>query len=325
VSPTADASGGLLFNALLQPVVRWLRRARIPAPVGATIVVLLALGVLGGAGLLLSRPVQDWAQQAPQRLSAARTKLEQLRRPVQQVTRTVERIQQEATGGDSVGRGKGSPPPPAPGPGLATRLFGTTASLLGGILEATVLVFLLLATGDLFSRKLARAVPPSRVRDAPGLIRRIEDVVSRYIVATALINAGQAVAVALVMQLLGMPEPFLWGLLTFGLEFLPYLGAAFMIAMLSVVSFATFQGLGHILLVPGSYFAITTIQNNVVSPFVYGNRLRLNPVAVLLAVLFWWVLWGVAGAFLAVPILATVKLIADASGQWKRLGEALEE
>jgi predicted PurR-regulated permease PerM len=98
---------------------------------------------------------------------------------------------------------------------------------------------------------------------------------------------------------------------TVGLEFIPHLGAAGMIGLLTVTAFGQFDSMGSILLVPGSYLVITTLQNNLVSPFVYGQRLQLNPVAVFVGVLFWWFLWGVAGAFLALPFFATLKIVAD--------------
>src|SRR5215204_5624818 len=82
------------------------------------------------------------------------------------------------------------------------------------------------------------------------------------------------------MWLLGMPQPFLWAVLTFGLEFIPYLGGAVMVGLLTIVAFTTFDSLGRTLAAPGAYLAISTLQNNVVSPLVYGQRLRLNPVAV---------------------------------------------
>ena len=81
-------------------------------------------------------------------------------------------------------------------------------------------------------------------------------------------------------------------MLTFCLEFIPYLGGAAMIILLSLVGLATFDSVGHAFLPPLVYLAITTLQNNLVSPIAYGRRLRLNPVAVLVGVLFWYALWG---------------------------------
>jgi predicted PurR-regulated permease PerM len=147
----------------------------------------------------------------------------------------------------------------------------------------------------------------------------------RYLLVTLFINLGQAVIVGLVMWALKMPSPILWGLFTLVLEFVPYLGATVMVAALTVVAFATFDNIGHTLAVPGSYLVITTLQNNVVSPYLYGQHLKLNPVAVLVGVLLWWFLWGIPGAFLAVPIIATIKIISDHVEPLKPVGEFLGE
>jgi predicted PurR-regulated permease PerM len=316
----------LLFTAVFRPLVRLLGQVRVPAPASATIVVLGVLTLIGAGGFLLSLPLQDWAQEAPKTLAAARTKLDKLRRPVQQATRAVAKLQQEVVG--EGGRAQASPtaPPSSPlAPVYLTKALGTTASLLGGFLETIVLLFLLLATGDLFTRKLAVVIGKPAQGSAEGTVEKAEAVVRRYLVVTALINLGQGAVVGLVMQALGMPNPVLWGVLTFFLEFLPYLGGAFMIAFLTITAFATFQGVGHILLVPASYLAITTIQNNAVSPFAYGSSLRLNPVMVLAVTLVGWFLWGVAGAFVAVPVLAAVKVFAEHASRGSRLAAVLGE
>jgi predicted PurR-regulated permease PerM len=98
-----------------------------------------------------------------------------------------------------------------------------------------------------------------------------------------------------------------------------------MIVLLSVVAFATFDSLGRNLAVPGSYLLVTTLQNNIVSPLAYGDRLKLNPVAVLLGVVFWWYVWGTPGAFLAVPLIATIKIVTCRIDRFAPVGEFLSE
>jgi predicted PurR-regulated permease PerM len=139
----------------------------------------------------------------------------------------------------------------------------------------------------------------------------VQQAVTRYLVATLMINVGQGIVVGLALWGLGLASPWLWGGLTVLLEFIPYLGAAGMMILLTATAFSQFDALGHILLIPGTYLVIGALQNNLVSPLVYGQRLKLNPVAVLVGVLFWWLLWGVAGAFLAVPFFAALKILAD--------------
>jgi predicted PurR-regulated permease PerM len=126
------------------------------------------------------------------------------------------------------------------------------------------------------------------------------------------------------MWALGMPAPALWAVLAFGLEFIPYVGGAVLVTLLSISAIATFDSFGHAILVPVAYLIISLLQNNVASPIFYGNRLKLNAVAVLIAVLFWGFVWGAVGAFLAVPLLAATKVLCDHLESLGPLGKFLE-
>jgi predicted PurR-regulated permease PerM len=316
----------LLFSILFRPVVRWLERRRVGAPVGAAVVVVLALAGLGAAGVALSVPVKSWVTKAPESMAAARERLARLRKPVQQLDSAAAQLQ---GGGQTGGGGKAqaeapAAPAPASSSPLLTRILGQTTSLVATTVEVVVLLWLLLASGDLFYEKMMRLRPVAADRRAAAKVANdTETAVAGYLVATALINVGQAAAVGLALWLIGLPDPALWAVLTFVLEFIPYLGGALMVGLLTIVAFTTFTGFWHILAAPGSYLAITTVQNNLVSPVVYGKRLRLNPVAVFVGVLFWWTLWGVPGAFLAVPIIATAKVLGDHLPTLRPLGEFL--
>jgi predicted PurR-regulated permease PerM len=304
----------LLFTALLRPLVRRFERAGLSAPIGASTVLVVFLGLLAAGGLVLADPVRSWMADAPGTLASAEQRLQKLRRPLQALTEAAQKVERSAGAGGPEGQ-QATPVAPAAGPnlaGLAARVFGTTTSLVGGLVEVVLLTFLLLASGDVFLKKLIKILPVRRERqEAIEIANETETVVAHYMVATALINAGQGAVVALTMWLLHVPNPLLWGILTFFLEFIPYLGAAGMLILLTLTGLATFDSVGHALLPPAAYLAISTIQNNLVSPVAYGRRLRLNPVAVLVGVLFWWYLWGVPGAFLAVPIIATFKILGE--------------
>ena len=311
----------VLFTSLLRPLVRWLETLRIPTAAGATVVLVVFLSAVGLGANALADPVRGWIAKAPQTLNEAETRLRKLRRPLQQITSAAERV--ESGGQPQGGQSRSGP---LSGPGIAARVFGTTTSLVGGIVEVLLFTFLLLASGDLFMQKLVKVLPFRGDKvTAVRIASEVEAAVSRYMGATALINLGQGVVVILAMLLLHMPSPVLWGVLTFFLEFIPYLGAAFMLIALGVVGLGTLDSVGHALLAPGAYLLITTLQNNLVSPIAYGHRLKLNPVAVLIGVLFWWYLWGVPGAFLSVPIIAAAKIMGDHIEGLESLGEFLAD
>ena len=298
----------LLLNALLRPVVRGLERLHVSTMVGATVVSLGLLAVLVGGGVALVNPVRTWVSQLPATFEAAGRKLAPARQSLEQVSQATHTLSESS--------GAPGAPPAAPAqpavPPFLVQIFGTTAALIAGLAEVLLLLYLLLASGDLFLRKLVEVLPLFRdKRMAVTVTEQVQQAVTQYIVATLMINVGQGVVVGLALWGLGMPYPWLWGGLTVLLEFIPYLGATGMIILLTATAFSQFDALGRILLIPGTYLVIAALQNNLVSPLVYGQRLKLNPVAVLVGVLFWWLLWGVAGAFLAVPFFATLKILAD--------------
>lgn len=314
----------ILMTVLFRPVVRWLHRLRMPVPAAAAVVVLGIIFVMLALAWSLSGPAQAWVQEAPARLGAAEEKLGRFKRPMQQVNEVAKKIEQVAE--PTTGPSKAAAPPPSPPTGLAGRFLGTTSKIVGGIVEVLVLMYLLLATGSLFPQKLIKVIRAFRDKKmALEVVDETESVVARYMAVTALINLCQGALVGVVLWWLGMPNPLLWGCATFVLEFVPYLGAAAMVLALSVVAFASFDNFWHIAAAPGSYLFITTLQNNIVSPYAYGNKLNLNPVAVLIGVLLWWFLWGTGGAFLAVPIIAAFKIISDRVEGLQAIGEFLGE
>jgi predicted PurR-regulated permease PerM len=318
---------GLLFTALFRPLVPILFRLGIPAPVTATLVVVGVLALFSGSIFLLAQPVKEWASEAPKTLAAARGKLDKIRRPIKQVSQAVEKAQKEVTGGEEKPKQEQAAAP-TPGLGISPfvgRVFATTAGILSTLLQTIVIVFLLLATGDLFSRKLGAVMPKPVKGTAKDAVEEAESVMRRYLVVTVLLAGGQGVVVALAFVLIGMPSPVLWGVLTLVLECLPYIGALFMVAAITVTAFATFDGIGQILLAPLAYITISTIQNNLISPFAYGSGLRLNALVVLLVVLVGWFLWGAAGAFVAVPLLAGVRILVERSNRDSTLATVLDE
>jgi predicted PurR-regulated permease PerM len=323
-----------LLTALLRPAVRWLEHRRLPTALGATIVMVLTISILAGVAWGLSVPAQGWAAKIPQSVAAAQAKLAQLRRSMQQVTKVAEQLQNpgQQPAGAPAGATRGgqqAPPPAAPTPpvaGYVARALGTTTSFIMGMVEVLLLSWLALASGDLFYEKLMRVLPRAAdKRVAAKVASESERVVGGYVLASALINVGQAIAVGLALWLIKMPDPVLWAMACFVLEFIPYLGGTLMVGLLAIVGLTTFDSPGHILAAPGAYLTITTLQNNLVSPLVYGHRLRLNPVAVLVAVMFWWTLWGVAGAFLAVPIVAALSVIGRHVSEMRPLSEFLSD
>jgi len=212
------------------------------------------------------------------------------------------------------------------GPRLSERFFGGTQTLVVGAMEMLILLYFLLAAGDLFLQKLIRVLPLLKDKKrAVSIARETEASISRYLFTVALVNIGLGIGVTLVMLLIELPNALLWGALAALAEFIPYVGATVMLGLLAMAGLVTFPSIGQALLVPGAYLTVNLIQANFVTPAVLGRRLTLNPVAILIGIVFWWWIWGVGGAFIAVPLLATLKIFCDHIESLAPIGEFLGE
>jgi predicted PurR-regulated permease PerM len=310
----------VLLDFLLSPLIRTMKRIRIPEPLGAALVIVGLLGVAGGTVYGLATPAREWVAKLPASVREAEDRLAKLRHPVEQVSKTAEQVEQATKVGDAAK----TPEVVVKGPSLTERLFGTTQTILITAFEVIVLLYFLLAAGDLFLQKLIKVLPQLKdKKKAVAIARETEASISTYLVTVTLVNLGLGLAVAGVMFLLKMPNPLLWGALAGLVEFIPYLGATAMVALLSLAGLVTFEQIGDALLVPVAYLGVNVLQSQFIAPLILGRRLTLNPVAIFIGLVFWWWIWGIPGAFIAVPLLATFKIFCDHIEALAPIGEFL--
>jgi len=301
----------VLLSFLLAPVMRALRRIHVPQPIAAAIVMLTLVGTTLYGIYALSGPASSWIALVPQSVRKIDDKVRALRRPVQKMNQAAEQVQHLATVGDA------TPDPNVQKveikeAGIAESVFSVTQGFFAGGMVVVILLYFLLASGDLFLRKLVRVLP--RLEDkkvAVEIARQIEDQISSYLLTVTCINVALGTVAGVVLSLIGMPNPVLWGVMIGTFNFVPYVGPFASMIVLTLVGVMTFDSIGHALVAPAVYFCIYAIEGNFITPALLGRRLSLNPVVIFLAVTFWGWLWGIGGALLAVPMLATVKIFCD--------------
>jgi predicted PurR-regulated permease PerM len=309
----------ILLDFLLSPLVRALRRVGLPEPAGAGVVMLGLVATLGLGVYYLARPAADYIELAPQSIERAREKIEGMRGSVAQMTEAAEQVERVT----DVGKDDG-PQVEIKGPSLTSQVFGGTTAFLSAATVVIFLTYFLLAVGDLFLQKLVAVLPQFKdKRVAVTIFRETEGQISLYLFTTTLINLGVGVVTGIVMHLLGMPNAVLWGVLAMVLNFVPYVGAVANMVLLALAALITFEDTGRALLVPGAFLALNLIESNLVTPVIYGNRMRLNTVALFIGLVFWWYIWGVAGAILAVPMMAAFKIACDHIESLSPIGEFL--
>jgi predicted PurR-regulated permease PerM len=311
----------VLFTLILSPAVRALRRMMVPEPIGAAIVV-GSLAVLVVAGMLqLTEPASQWVARLPEIAEQADRKLLGVRRSVERVTKAAEQVEALATVESAKPRPAEVVARPTP---LIKRVLTGTQTLLVSAVATIVLLYFLLASGDLFLRKFVRILPTLQdKKKAVAVGRTVQVAIARYLFTITVINACLGIATAVAMHLLGMPNPLLWGAMVAFFNYVPYIGAAVSGVILTVVAFITFDDLNRVLLVPLVFLALQTLEGQFLTPILTGRRLTLNPVMIFLSVLLWSWVWGVVGALMAVPILMTFKIICDHVESLQNIGEFL--
>jgi len=307
----------VLLNLLLSPLVHRMRTLlRIPEPVGAALVLLALLGVVGYGSYALSGPAAEWLGRAPHTMAEIADKVRSLKQPVEDMQRATEQVQEltRVEGGE--------------GPRLVTIedqswgeffVVGTTTLLVQGFV-VLVLLYFLLASGDMFMRRMVRALSSSaKKRRAVEIVHAVQRDVTLYLGTVTMINCGLGVVTGLTMAMLGMPNPVLWGVFAGLANFIPYAGAFVTIVVLAFVGLLTFDDLGYAVLPPALFFLFTSIEANFVTPALLGGRLTLNPALVFAFLVAWGWMWGIVGAALAVPLLVTLKAFADHLPSWESI------
>jgi len=293
----------------LKPLIRWLSCCHIPPAVSAAVVLCLLVPAVGIGVLQLSRPALTWMNEAPQHMT-------ELRQRVQKLLPRVARISQAATAVNNLGATEEEQKKVSvvelKGSRVPSTLINWTGNFLAGVGETLVLLYLLLASGDLFLQKLVRVMPTLRdKKSAVEISREIQQNISNYLFSVSLINIGLGLVVSAGLYFLGVPNAAMWGVLVAVLNFVPYFGPVAGVIVLGTVGLLTFDTLWQGLLPPAWYLLLHLLESNLITPVLLGRRFTLNPVVIFVSLIFWTWLWGIPGALLSVPILVSVKVVCD--------------
>ncbi len=296
-----------VVSLTLTPINLWLQR-RIWPGLSAFILVAAVTLALAMAALTLAQPITGFVNDAPSIGRQLKERLEQFRKPVETITEASKEVEEitKATSDPLVREVV------LREPGLLNRAASNIGNIASTLVVAIALTYFLLVTNRLIYEKIVHASPKlSDKKRSLMVVNNIVTTVSKYLLTITIINACFGLTIALVMFLLGMPSPALWGVAAFLLNYLPFVGSLVGTSSGVLMGLLTYND-PIWAVVPGlAYFTITTIEGNFITPHILGHRLEVNPVAILLSIALWGFIWGVAGVILAVPILIIVKVMSD--------------
>ncbi|MHB9155439.1 MAG: AI-2E family transporter [Endomicrobiales bacterium] len=217
-------------------------------------------------------------------------------------------------------------PPPGEGKSALGGMYGAVVTSLSSLVEVLVLVFflvllLLFELGE-WKAKVEKAFPGRGAGQVIETARTIAKKVRVYFLVHTVISALSAAGAAAWLLIMGVDFALVWGLLTFLLNYVPYIGSVIAVFPPSLVALLQL-GPGPALVVLSGLAVIDQVMGNYVDPRIQGQKLVISPTVILISLVFWSWVWGVAGALLAVPLTITIVITCDHIPALKPLAQLL--
>jgi predicted PurR-regulated permease PerM len=328
----------LLISYALDPAVRRLTRWRVPRALAAAVVVLLMAGAVGWLMYGLRGQAVGLVQQLPEGARRLRRVLEDGQR-----TTTSTAIQEVQKAANELERAANAAALPAPSSSGVQRvqveepkfnigdyLMSSSVGIATGAMQAVLILFLayfLLASGDLYRRKLAKIAGPSlsKKKVTVQILAEIDRQIETFLVVQVFTSTVVAIATWLAFLALGLQRAAIWGVIAGLFNSIPYFGPVVVTGATAAAAFVQFGTVRMAVMVGGIAFVITTLEGFLLTPWLTSRAARMNAVAIFIGLLFWGWVWNVWGMLLAVPLLMVVNAICDHVEDYKAIGELLGE
>jgi predicted PurR-regulated permease PerM len=316
-------TAALVIAIALVPVLEWLERRRVPSGLSAFLCVILFLTVANAAVAAILFPATEWVRLLPQRIGRIRETLG----PIFDIYADLEAFIDDVVRQFGDGPGIAQQTVTVETPNSLLQIIATSAPFAAIQMFFAVLVIYFFLAG--WTRMRRRTIVTRSSFDGAmttaRVIQQVVDATSTYLGTITMVNIGMGLVVALVMYLLGMESPLMWGGIVAVLNYIPYLGPIASALLLAVGGLMMFADPWYAMLPALAFVGIHLVEANIVTPMVVGRRLTINPLMILLALSFWAWVWGTTGALLAVPLLIILRTVLDAAGKPDIAGFLFEE
>lgn len=314
--PFAVAS---LLSFVLAPLVDRLRAWRLPRVVAVFLVVALAVVVISGASLVMSRQLVSLAANIPLYQRNIEAKIHSLQEAIpgggllERTSRAVQGLQEDIADATSSGSRTSTPPgqepvtvriqPAEPSPlTVVTGLLGPLLGPFGTVCIVVILaIFMLLDKEDLRDR-LIRIMGTADLHRTTQALNEAASRVSRYLLMQLVVNGTFGVAIGAGLAVIGVPNPILWGLAGSVLRFIPYLGPILAAAFPLALAVAVAPEWAPLAWTAGLFVVVELMISNIAEPWLYGASTGISPSAIIFSAVFWTWVWGGVGLLLSTPL-----------------------
>ena len=325
----------VLISYALDPLVATLDRIHIPRPLGAALVLCALIAILAAASVPLKQEAMAMLDKIPQAIKELQREdasasedeesiMEKAQIAAKQVEETAEKSQEEPAvqAGVTPVRVVDEPMDVRD---YVIRNSPATIVLISQMFSVLLLVFFLLSVGKLYRRKIVRISGPSfrRMRKAARIMNELHHQVRRFLFVMVISALFVGILTWLAFLLLGVEQAALWGVVAGIASGVPYLGPFLVLVGSGVAAFLQFGELNTAVIVALTSLVITSIQGNLLMPWLTSYVSSLNAVAIFIGLLFWGWLWGPVGLIVATPILMIAKSVCDYVVNFRPVGELL--
>lgn len=301
----------VLLSIIFSPIVTTLKKRNIPTALSLIIVLITFALVLFLVGLLIYSSTESFVNEIPkyeQRMTGIIDSV------VQSVNRTAAELEidlQQVHWSQAFQLSSLA--------GALTSGVGSFLNFLTNLfLVLLFMLFILAGSGDLVN-KIRLAFPDQRAVQFAAMITNIESRVRQYLFTKTVVSAATGLASFFVLWVLGVDFPLVWAFLTFLLHYIPNIGSIIAIVFPCALAFLQFDSAGPPLAALILLSVVHMTMGNVVEPKLMAFQLDLSPLMVLVSLIFWGWLWGAWGMILAVPIMATIKIVFENLGSFRPL------
>jgi predicted PurR-regulated permease PerM len=309
----------ILLAYFLDPAVEILERMGLPRTLGAMAMVLILIAVLIAVGYGLWTRTADFAENWPKYSSVLQRAAGVVEGKIKGLEGQVSQIAPE--------QGAASAATVRTEPSIVrTLIVRGVGSLYALFLEITFmpfLVFFMLAEKRQVWHGTLELFPVSRRTQVKETLEDLRDVLRDYLAGMSIVTLIVIAASSLFFWMIGMEYPILTGIASGLLNMVPYIGAVMAWLPAFIIALAHWNTLGQFVLIAAILTTIHVLAINFVAPQLVGRRVRLNAVAITVALLFWGWVWGGMGLVLAIPITAALRVICDHTESWKPIGRWL--
>lgn len=309
----------ILIAYFLDPAVELLERLHVARTVGAMLMVLLLIAVLGAVGYGLGTRTEDFEANWPKYGAL----LKQAAGAVEAKLKGIEVQVSEISPGGSAQQPGGEQPVAAV---VRTLLFRGIGSLYALFLEITFvpfLVFFMLAGKREVWHGTLQLFPVSKRTQVKETLEDLRDVLRDYLAGMVFLTLLVIAASSAFFWFLDLDYPILTGIVSGLLNMVPYIGAVMAWLPAFIIALAKWKTFGQFAILAAGLTVIHVLAANLVAPQLIGRRVRLNAVAITISLLFWGWVWGGMGLLLAIPITATLRVICDHTESWRPIGRWL--